>query len=233
MPSASTSDPVEQPPEPAGDPARPEPARTVVVPFARLAGWIERYDSRHPGTDWTVAPSQVVARSPDGSTATFAIPFGSPDAADTAGVVAQLQRPWRLGVILVRRGGFAVAHVRGDEVADVKIGQRHVQSRTKAGGWSQQRFARRRDNQAKDAYDAAAGHAQRILAPLAAGLDLLVLGGDKAGVRAVVEDPRLQSLASLPQLWVADVADPRRRVLDDVIERARSVRIEVVDRLPR
>ena len=44
-----------------------------------------------------------------------------------------------------------------------KVGQRHVQGRTKAGGQSQQRFARRRDNQARAAYEAAAEHAARIL----------------------------------------------------------------------
>ncbi len=207
--------------------------RAVHVPFARLAGWIERYDGRHPGTEWLVARPRVVATSPDGSTATFAVPFGFPDHPDTVAVVAHLQRPWRLGVILVRRGGFAVADVRGDEVATVKVGQRHVQGRTKAGGWSQQRFARRRDNQAKEAYDAAVGHAQRILDPVARSLDLLVLGGDKAGIRAVLDDPRLRSLAVVPQQWVADVADPRRRVLDEVIDRIRSVQIEVIDRQPR
>ncbi len=118
-------------------------------------------------------------------------------------------------------------------LAESKIGQRHVQGKTKAGGWSQQRFARRRDNQARQAYEAAAGHAVRILDPVARELDLLVLGGDKAGVRAVLEDPRLQALAGVPQQWITDVADPRRSVLDDVIGRARSVRVEVVDHQPR
>ncbi len=224
---------MEPPPEAAGDEQRAAVARAVDVPFGRLAGWIERFDRRHPGTTWTVVPPQLVATSPDGSSATCAVPFGSPGLSAPADVVAHLQRPWRLGVILVRRGGFAVAHVRGAEQVEAKIGQRHVQGKTKAGGWSQQRFARRRDNQAREAYDAAAGHAQRILDPVARELDLLVLGGDKAGVRAVLDDPRLQALAGVPQQWVTDVADPRRSVLDDVIGRARSVRIEVVDHQPR
>ena len=44
-----------------------------------------------------------------------------------------------------------------------KVGSRHVQSRTAAGGWSQQRFARRRGKQADELVDAVVRHARRIL----------------------------------------------------------------------
>ena len=67
------------------------------------------------------------------------------------------------GVLLVRKGGFAVARLAAERLVESKVGQRHVQGRTKAGGQSQQRFARRRDNQARQAYEAAADHAARIL----------------------------------------------------------------------
>ena len=71
--------------------------------------------------------------------------------------------PDPLGVVLVRRGGYACALVSGGSVAESKVGTRHVQSRTAAGGWSQQRFARRRGNQADALVEAVAGHALRIL----------------------------------------------------------------------
>jgi peptide subunit release factor 1 (eRF1) len=57
----------------------------------------------------------------------------------TAAVVA----PDRWGVLLVRKGGFAIARLERTALVEHKIGQRHVQGRTKAGGQSQQRFARR------------------------------------------------------------------------------------------
>ena len=53
-----------------------------------------------------------------------------------------------LAVVLVRRGGYAVGVASGDRLTAHKVGTRYVQSRTAAGGWSQQRFARRRANQA-------------------------------------------------------------------------------------
>ena len=46
-----------------------------------------------------------------------------------------------------------MAVVRGTEVVSSMVGRRHVQGKTKAGGQSQQRFARRRDNQARQAYE--------------------------------------------------------------------------------
>ena len=111
-----------------------------------------------------------------------------------------------------------------------KVGQRHVQGRTKAGGQSQQRFARRRDNQARQAYEAAAEHAHRILvlesrAPVTA----LVCGGDRAAVDQVLADPRLRRLGELRvDPWLA-VPDPRRAVLDQAVRDAMSVAVEITD----
>ena len=82
------------------------------------------------------------------------------------------------------RAGSRSPGCRGSEVEESKVGQRHVQGRTKAGGQSQQRFARRRDNQARQAYEAAAEHAARILT----GRMPVVTGGDHAAVEAVLSD---------------------------------------------
>ena len=109
-----------------------------------------------------------------------------------------------------------------------KIGQRHVQGRTKAGGQSQQRFARRRENQARTAYDAAAGHAARVLG-VPHTLDVLVTGGDRAAVTAVMEDPRLASLRDLVAGRWLPVPDPRRAVLDQAVLDAAAVEITVTD----
>jgi len=106
------------------------------------------------------------------------------------------------------------------------VGRRHVQGRTKAGGQSQQRFARRRDNQARQAYGAAADHAARILA---GRLEALGAGGDHAAVDAVLSDPRLhRPAARVVDPWLP-VPDPKRAVLDGAILDARAVRIAVVN----
>ncbi len=212
---------------PSRDPS--SPARVVTVAFARLAGWIERYDARHPDTVWTIEPSAVRAVSPDGARASWPVPFPPLARTDRSGLLAHLGEPRRIGVVLVRRGGFAVAHVVGAEIVEAKVGQRHVQGKTKAGGWSQQRVARRRDNQAREAYAAAAGHVARILGPVAEKLDEIVIGGDRAGVQAVLDDARAAPLAGIPQHWIGAVADPRRAVLEAAVQQARSVQVTVTD----
>jgi hypothetical protein len=203
-------------------------AREVLVVPTRLGRWVDNFVARHGETDLDVVAGQLTGRAPDGSTFEARQPFGGSYAgpADPAAFAASCTPPARWGVLLVRKGGFAIARLHGEQVVESKVGRRHVQGRTKAGGQSQQRFARRRDNQARVAYEAAAGHAQRILTgPLTA----LVCGGDRKAVEQVLEDPHLRQLADLRvQPWLA-VPDPRRGVLEQAVVDGGSVAVTVTD----
>lgn len=134
-----------------------------------------------------------------------------------------------MGVLIVRRGGFAVGVFEGDRLADSKVGARHVQGRTKAGGWSQQRFARRREGQAREAYAAAADYAARILAPRAADLDALVVGGDAGAISELRKDVRLKPLWSKERAPFLNVGDPKAADLQKAPETFRAVRIRLVE----
>ncbi|MFC7494055.1 MULTISPECIES: acVLRF1 family peptidyl-tRNA hydrolase [unclassified Nocardioides] len=196
----------------------------VLVPAARVTRWVENFAGRHGAAALAVAEGALTGRAADGSTFSARLPFGTayagPPEADAFAAAVGAPEDW--GVLLVRKGGFAIARLRGDEIGESKVGQRHVQGRTKAGGQSQQRFARRRDNQARQAYEAAAEHAARILAGLAGPV---VTGGDRAAVEEVLTDPRLRSL-SVDGPWLA-VPDPRRGVLEQAVVDACAVRFEV------
>jgi hypothetical protein len=164
----------------------------------------------------------------DGSVAELRLPFDRDYAGipTPGGFVDAFLTPAAWGVLLVRKGGFAVARLAGEDPVDHKIGQRHVQGRTKAGGQSQQRFARRRDNQARAAYEAAADHAARILA---GPLDALVTGGDQGAVDAVLSDPRLaHAAARRTTRWLA-VPDPKRIVLDQAVRDAQAAHVSVTN----
>ena len=129
-----------------------------------------------------------------------------------------------LGVVLIRRGGYAVGLAIGGTVKVSKAGSRHVQGRTAAGGWSQQRFARRRENQADALVAAVAGHAERLLVRGAGGIPAgLVTGGDRALVAAVLADPRCRPLTDLPRRDLPDLPDPDSRVLAEAVRRGRAV----------
>ncbi len=196
---------------------------TVLVPAARLARCVDNFATRHDGVALS-SDRGLAGYAPDGSTFAARLPFGAsyagaPEAAAFAEAAAA---PPVWGVLLVRKGGFAIARLQGAELTEHKIGQRHVQGRTKAGGQSQQRFARRRDNQARMAYQAAADHAARILRP-----GPLVTGGDRSAVEEVLTDPRLRGL-TVVEPWL-DVPDPRRQVLDRAVIDGSSIQIEVTN----
>ena len=205
----------------------------VLVPAVRVERWFANFETRHGPATYRVGDGALEAVAADEATARALLPFdrsyaGAPDPAAFAAASAP---PGRWGVLLVRKGGFAVARLEGGDLVEHKIGQRHVQGRTKAGGQSQQRFARRRENQAKAAYDAAAGHAARVLGS-PHRLEALVTGGDRSAVEAVLEDARLGSLRGLVVIrWLA-VPDPRRAVLDQAVLDAMSVDVTVDDAVP-
>lgn len=197
----------------------------MLVPAARWERWVDNFATRHGATALDVADGAMRGTAEDGSHFTARPPFDVAYAgeADAASLAHAVDAPAAWGVLLVRKGGFAVARLAGERMVEHKIGQRHVQGRTKAGGQSQQRFARRRDNQARQAYEAAADHAARILG----GVRTVVSGGDHAAVDAVLEDPRLSAVVVVGP-WLP-VPDPRRAVLDAAVADAQSLRVEVVN----
>lgn len=204
------------------------PPHEVLIPADRLLRWWANFEERHGATTYDVLDGGLRGTAVDGSSATARLPFDQEYAgpADPSGLLSAVDIPALWGVLLVRKGGFAVATLHGSRIVESKVGQRHVQGRTKAGGQSQQRFARRRDNQARQAYEAAADHAARVLAPR---LTALVTGGDRPAVDAVLEDPRLaRARDRVVAPWLS-VPDPRRAVLDGAVGDACAVRIRVTN----
>ena len=194
----------------------PADARRVVVGFERLPGWLDGVHQRHGPVQWTATPALLSGSTDDGTQLWIEVPFpplivaGNAEAA----LLEHVGRRRRIGLILVRRGGYGVAAFDGRELIASKVGSSYVQGTTKAGGWSQQRFARRRANQARSAFATAADETARVVLPVAASLDAVVCGGDHAAVDAVLGDPRLAPLrVKRAGLWLA-VPDPRRSVVD-------------------
>jgi hypothetical protein len=199
---------------------------SIIVPAARVERWFANFEERHGATQYAVSGGALTGTAADGSHFSAVLPFDQPFGGDpapgqfAAATVAAVPADW--GLLLVRKGGFAVARMAGEAFAESKVGQRHVQGRTKAGGQSQQRFSRRRDNQARQAYEAAADHAARILG---AGTRPVVTGGDHPAVEEVLADQRLRGLTVVDP-WLP-VADPKRGILEQAARDACAARIGV------
>jgi Actinobacteria/chloroflexi VLRF1 release factor len=204
--------------------------KIVSVAPERLDRWLAGFGDRHGEVSYDVTPTSVTVSAADGSLAVVAVPFAPLGELTRAGLIAHVLGDHRLGVLLVRRGGYGAGVFAGGKLLDSKVGSRHVQGTTKAGGWSQQRYARRRDNQAREAFAAATEVAVRILAP--AKLDALVCGGDRRAIDTVLEDPRLKDLPGLVRPPFLGVPDPKQKVLEQAGVDARAIRIEVTQEDP-
>ena len=187
----------------------------------RLPKWLDGFADRHGGLQTrlvpdALSPEQVVISAADGSRVWIEVPFRPWQPAPSRPLTSlqlHLNQQRRVGVLLVRRGGYAAGVFQGTELVSSKVGSGYVQGATKAGGWSQQRFARRRANQARHAFAEAAEVAVRILLPEAGRLTALICGGDKAAVGATLSDARLASVAALRTGPFLPVPDPRLKVL--------------------
>ncbi len=214
--------------------------RWVEVPPGRVITWITDFARRHGG------PLDV-SRAPDGTTVTFtatdgataechppfpplpAPPNPGPDPAAAAAVAlaAHARADRTVGVLLVRLGGYAVGVFSGSppRLVSSKVGSRPVHGRSAAGGWSQHRFARRRENQSTTALRAAADAATAIFA--AAGrLDALVLGGDRRAMAGLPMD----TSAAVERFLT--VPDPRLAVLRDTPRAFLAIRIRLTEPAP-
>lgn len=211
--------------------------RAVEVEPERLGGFLDRFAAGHGGaTGTTVTPQRVVVAAEDGATASIPVPFGPLDGAPgqrsgvaVADLLEHLMTPRTIGLVLVRLGGFSIGIARSGTVLTSSTGRRPVHGRTAAGGRSQQRFARRREGQARVALQAAADTAARVLLPRVADLDAVILGGDAPALRTLAADPRLTSLLQRAEPRVLDIGEPRRALLDEAAHRARCVEVELRD----
>ncbi len=201
----------------------------------RLAGFLERFAAGHGGARaTTVGPRRVEVTAGDGWTAVIPVPFdplaaqpGEHTGLAVDDLLDHLMVPRTVGLLLVRLGGYSVGIARAGLVLTSSTGSRLVHGRSAAGGQSQQRFARRREGQARLALRAAADAAARVLLPRAAELDAIVVGGDAAALRSLAADPRLAALLARAESQVRDIAEPRRAVLDEVARRARCVEVQL------
>jgi hypothetical protein len=196
----------------------------VVAPD-RLERWLAGFAERHGSTSEQASADRVVVTAADGARAELEVPFPPL----TGHLVEHALTPRRVGVLLVRLGGYACGVFDGDALVASKVGSRPVHGRSAAGGQSQQRFARRREGQARIALQAAADTAARVLAPHAPSLQAVVVGGERTAVDAVLADRRLAALPPLVRGRLLDVPDPRHAVLETAPRLYRSVHVRVLD----
>jgi len=201
--------------------------RWVEVDPHRLPRWLAGFQERHGRYEVVPLPEGPRLVAADGAVAQCHPPPGTPVAPDLDAFIASVTAPRRLGLLLARRGAVAVGIALGRNLEVSKVDTRYVQGRTAAGGWSQQRFARRRENQARASAADGAEIVVRLLLPAAHRIAALVTGGDRRAVDAVLADPRLAPVAALRADRFLNVGEPRHATLETAARQACAVVIRI------
>jgi hypothetical protein len=215
--------------------SRPRPAagggRRLGVAPERLGRWLDGVAERHGSfTDVVLTDGVVHVTCVDGTTLALRAPFDwVPGPALLSSFTAGAREFHRAAVLLVRRGRWAVGVFDGADLVVSKVDARQVQGRTAAGGWSQQRFARRRGHQTDAVVEHAVETAVRVLLPHARSVTALFSGGDRGLADEVLADPRLRALAALRREPPLDVGEPTKAVLLETPKQFRAVDVHIVE----
>ncbi len=131
-----------------------------------------------------------------------------------------LERPCSIGVLLLRLGGYTIGVFEGERLVISKTGTRFVKGRHRKGGSSSGRFARRREEQAKELYDKVCQVLAEKIEQYPGQLDHFIMGGHRLTLASFrkrcdylerfedftlsrvleVERPSLEALQNLPRL---------------------------------
>ena len=213
--------------------SRPRPAtgggRTLGVTPERLGRWLDGVAERHGAfTDVVLDGDAVRITCADTTTVLLRAAFDrAPGPAVVSAFTAAARQPHPAAVLLVRRGRWGVGVFDGVDLVVSKVDARQVQGRTAAGGWSQQRFARRRGHQTDAVVAHAVETAVRVLLPHAGSVEALFTGGDRGLVDDVLADVRLASLAALRREPALDVGEPTKAVLLQTPKQFRAVQVHI------
>lgn len=193
---------------PSSTPPQLTGGRTALVPAARLPGWVERFAASHGRVVEDNHDGGLLLSAADGATALLRAPWptdGRPGrgGTDVDRLVSLASQERGLGLLLVRRGGFAVAASSGSAVLAAKSSKRFV------------------DPKATAHFAAEVFRTHRI--------EYIVPGGDRALVDQVLAQPSLRAVAGRTRLAFLDIQEPKTAVLAKAAADACSVRITVTD----
>ena len=137
-----------------------------------------------------------------------------------------LKRDFRIALILVRLGTYAIGLCEGESLIASKVGTGLIHGRHRQGGSSQQRFRRHREKQIEYFLNRVCGHIREHIEPYAKTLNYVVYGGARTTILLLRKQCPFMGQFDrriLPPLL--DIPEPRQAVLEKAVGRVWSSNI--------
>ncbi|MBI4289800.1 MAG: hypothetical protein HY671_15410 [Chloroflexi bacterium] len=137
-----------------------------------------------------------------------------------------LVHDYRIAIVLVRLGAFAIGLCQGESLLASKVGSGNIHSRHRQGGSSQKRFQRHREKQIEYFFTRVCSHAQEILTKETEPIDYIVYGGAWTTILMLQKQCSFLRLFDSRNLQaLLDIPEPRQPVLEEAIQRVWSSRV--------
>ena len=137
-----------------------------------------------------------------------------------------LSREYRIAMVLVRLGAYAIGLCQGESLIASKVGTGNIHSRHRQGGSSAKRFQRHREKQMEYFFTRVCGHIQEIFRTDSDPIDYIVYGGAWTTILLLQKQCSfLQKFDNRNLPALLDIAEPRQRVLEYAIQRVWSSRV--------
>ena len=134
---------------------------------------------------------------------------------------SMLEKDWKLALILVRLGQWAIGIFEGEKLLDGQAGTGLVHARHHKGGSSANRFARHREKQMEYFFTRIEGHAREVIEPHFKQLDHILYGGARDTLLRMQKQCHFfESLEGRVVNRLLDVREPRRSSLEEAVQRA-------------
>ncbi|GAA5229674.1 Vms1/Ankzf1 family peptidyl-tRNA hydrolase [Arthrobacter cryoconiti] len=193
------------------------PTRFTFVPAGRLDGWVERFSSAHGGCDTlTDTDDGVRLNMKDGTLAVLSPPWPDdgrpgkgPDLLHRLVSLASQERT--MGIVLMRRGGYAIGVASSGKLQAHKCGGKHAQPKKNNSTLILK----------------AAEDGSRVFS--ANTFEYLATGGDRELVKAVLSESVLRAYTLRPRIDPLQVGEPNLAVLSKAAADFASIRVRVTD----
>jgi peptide subunit release factor 1 (eRF1) len=137
-----------------------------------------------------------------------------------------LEKPFLIGLVLVRMGAYGIGVFRGEQLLSSKVGSGLVHARHRQGGSSSHRFERHREKQAETFFTRVCTNAREQLEPFARQLEYVFYGGTRETLLDFRKQCRfLYQFDTRTLELLLDIRKPGRSGLQEGIQEAWSSRV--------